>query len=589
MRTHALTAAAVLVLVAGTATAQRVNPIEDRQGTTKQPEWRQDGPAGTVISRRVQARPELVPVDWIVGTGVLGEGRERLGEVSDLVIDAQRGRVLYGLLEHGGMLGMGERHVAIPWRTFDWDPMNRVLTLPLSTDRLSSAPRLDRDDWQRLSEPQFRTQFDEFLGKGGWGDGAAHNKYNDLVRRSQAITVRGTIRAIELVEPVAGVGNERALRIQTDDGNERVVVVGPQWFVDRQRQLFQEGQQVQVTGVNMDLEGSRELVVAKSINTPQGSIKLRDDDGKGVWDLGSSLREEKREERREVREDRRENRVRDDSDRRDERGQGLMDPRRTERGTILRARDIKGQRVTDDDNNDIGRVDTFLINPENGKLGYAVITVGGFLGVGDEKYAVPWRSFNVNQQGKLVAKLDKEQLRTAPKIETRNWSELQDPEFGKRVFQHYGAPADWDRDDDNGPAIRDDRNNRDSSRDNARDNKQADDRLGQWDEDTFVRLFADGASTDFTGSVVRIDRSGRGGVVDLVVRTDAGERVVKLLPQAAVDKAILNLDEGDRITVHGKSANIEGRRVIIARDVEAEGRTYQLRDEFGRPEVRVRR
>jgi|GEM_PF-1073366 len=573
MRTRALSATAVLVLVAGTAMAQRVNPIEDRQGTDNQPDWRQEGPRGTVIGSRVQARQELVPVDWVLGTKVLGENREQLGEVSDLIIDTQRGRVLYGLFNHGGMMGMGERHLAIPWRTFEWDATNRVLTLPLSTDRLSSAPRLERDDWQRLSDPEVRTRFDDFFGGGGWGDGVALTKFNDLVRRSQAITVRGTIRNIELVEPMAGIGNERALRIQTDDGNERVVVVGPQWFVDRQRQLFQAGQQVQVTGVNLDLEGPRELVVAKTINTPRGNIRLRDDDGKAVWDLASDIREERREERREDRA--RDDRARDEDDRR---GQGLMDPRRTERGTLLRAQDIRGQRITDDDNNDIGRVDTFLINPTNGKLGYAVITVGGFLGIGDEKYAVPWRSFNVNQQGKLVARIDKEQLRSAPKIETRNWAELQDPDFGRRVYQHFGAPADWDRDEDWTRDNRDNQVNRD-----GRVNRDDDRRDRDNDTDDFVRMFNDGAATDFSGTVVRIDRSGRGGVVDMVIRTDAGERIVKLAPQGQVDNTLLNLDEGDRITVRGKHGSMEGRRVVIAQEVVAKGRTFRLRDDRGRP------
>jgi sporulation protein YlmC with PRC-barrel domain len=573
MRTRALSATAVLALLAGAAMAQRVNPLEDRSGTDNQPEWRQEGPRGTVIGSRVRARQELVPVDWVLGTKVLGEDRERLGEVSDLIIDAQRGRVLYGLFDHGGMMGMGERHLAIPWRTFEWDTTNRVLTLPLSTDRLSSAPRLERDDWQRLSDPLFRTRFDDFFVGGGWGDSVALSKFNDLVRRSQAITVRGTIRNIELVEPVAGIGNERALRIQTDDGNERVVVVGPQWFVDRQRQLFRTGQQVQVTGVNLDLEGPRELVVAKTINTPQGNIRLRDDEGKAVWDLASDIREERREDRREDRV--RDDRARDDDDRR---GQGLMDPRRAERSTLLRARDIRGQRVTDDENNDIGRVDTFLINPTNGKLGYAVITVGGFLGVGDEKYAVPWRSFNVNQQGKLVARIDKEQLRNAPKIETRNWAELQDPDFGRRVYQHFGAPADWDRDDDWTRDNRDDQVNRD-----GRINRDEDRRERDNETDDFVRMFNDGAATDFSGTVVRIDRSGRGGVVDMVIRTDAGERIVKLAPQGQVDNTLLNLDEGDRITVRGKHGSMEGRRVVIAQEVVAEGRTFRLRDDRGRP------
>ena len=55
--------------------------------------------------------------------------------------------------------------------------------------------------------------------------------------------------------------------------------------------------------------------------------------------------------------------------------------------------------------------------PGLGKVDSIVLDVGGFLGMGDTKYAIPWKFFEVDQQGRVTAsKIDKETLRSAPKV-----------------------------------------------------------------------------------------------------------------------------------------------------------------------------
>src|SRR5262249_58249841 len=53
-------------------------------------------------------------------------------------------------------------------------------------------------------------------------------------------------------------------------------------------------------------------------------------------------------------------------------------------------RDIVGTRVKNAEGKDIGEVDALLVDPKDGKVTHAVIGLGGFLGIGEDKAAVPW-------------------------------------------------------------------------------------------------------------------------------------------------------------------------------------------------------
>ena len=93
---------------------------------------------------------------------------------------------------------------------------------------------------------------------------------------------------------------------------------------------------------------------------------------------------------------------------------------RTEVATLLAASEIKGARVTNFQNQDIGDIDEMLIEPNTGQLRFAVVSVGGFLGLGSTKVAVPWLAFQiVTERGKikqLMLDATKERLEKAPRV-----------------------------------------------------------------------------------------------------------------------------------------------------------------------------
>ena len=83
-----------------------------------------------------------------------------------------------------------------------------------------------------------------------------------------------------------------------------------------------------------------------------------------------------------------------------------------------------------------------MLDKISGRVAYAVLTYGGFLGVGDKKFPLPWSvlTYDTNQGG-FVINLDKETLRNAPSLEGDDmaWT----PEYGRSIDDYYQVPSLW--------------------------------------------------------------------------------------------------------------------------------------------------
>ncbi len=114
---------------------------------------------------------------------------------------------------------------------------------------------------------------------------------------------------------------------------------------------------------------------------------------------------------------------------------------RTEIATLLAASEIKGARVTNFQNQDIGDIDEMLIEPNTGQIRFAVVSVGGFLGLGSTKVAVPWLAFQmVTERGKikqLMLDAIKERLEKAPRVEGKNYQRLYPAEAAEPIFVYW--------------------------------------------------------------------------------------------------------------------------------------------------------
>jgi sporulation protein YlmC with PRC-barrel domain len=96
--------------------------------------------------------PELMGADTLVGNDVYNQNGEDLGEIKEIMLDVNSGRVSYAVLSFGSFLGMGEKLFAVPWGALKLDTENKRFVLNVEKDRLKQAPGFDRDKWPNMAD-----------------------------------------------------------------------------------------------------------------------------------------------------------------------------------------------------------------------------------------------------------------------------------------------------------------------------------------------------------------------------------------------------------------------------------------------------
>jgi|SRR5436190_22002180 hypothetical protein len=102
---------------------------------------------GTPTTRQAHS---LIGSDRVEGTAVRSSDGSRLGTIERVMIDKLSGTVAYAVLSFGGFLGMGQRHLPIPWARLKYDRTLGGYQLDLTDEELARAPTFaaDKDfDW----------------------------------------------------------------------------------------------------------------------------------------------------------------------------------------------------------------------------------------------------------------------------------------------------------------------------------------------------------------------------------------------------------------------------------------------------------
>lgn len=104
-----------------------------------------------------------------------------------------------------------------------------------------------------------------------------------------------------------------------------------------------------------------------------------------------------------------------------------------------RASRIIGTDVQSPTGERLGEIRDIVIDPRSGAVSYAVVAFGGFLGVGDKLFAVPWKAIGMNTAGDhFVIAADKTRLRDAPGFDKDRWPDMADPGWNEDVHRYYG-------------------------------------------------------------------------------------------------------------------------------------------------------
>ena len=116
----------------------------------------------------------------------------------------------------------------------------------------------------------------------------------------------------------------------------------------------------------------------------------------------------------------------------------------TKRRTVLSASTIASDKVKNLQGETLGSIKDLMIDTGTGRVAYAVLDVGGFLGVGNSLFAVPWSALEARTDEKcFVMDANKELLKAAEGFDQDHWPDFADQNWGARVHAHYGASPYW--------------------------------------------------------------------------------------------------------------------------------------------------
>jgi sporulation protein YlmC with PRC-barrel domain len=104
--------------------------------------------------------------------------------------------------------------------------------------------------------------------------------------------------------------------------------------------------------------------------------------------------------------------------------------------TLFRTSDLIGMKVWNSKGEDLGKIDDLVVDGPTGKIRYAALSHGGFLGMGDKLFAVPWDQFKLSRdvaknRTDLVLNVSLATLEKAPGFNKDNW-----PTMGVNDWQH---------------------------------------------------------------------------------------------------------------------------------------------------------
>jgi sporulation protein YlmC with PRC-barrel domain len=125
---------------------------------------------------------------------------------------------------------------------------------------------------------------------------------------------------------------------------------------------------------------------------------------------------------------------------------GQTPPSPTPEATLLRGSALFSYRVKSPQGEDLGKVEDIMIDMEVKRIAYAVLSFGGFWGLGDKWVPVPWDALTFKPDEKvLILNIEKEKLQKAPHFERATLPELADRQWGAVIHTYYGYPPYWEK------------------------------------------------------------------------------------------------------------------------------------------------
>jgi sporulation protein YlmC with PRC-barrel domain len=115
---------------------------------------------------------------------------------------------------------------------------------------------------------------------------------------------------------------------------------------------------------------------------------------------------------------------------------------------LMGADTLIGNNVYNRDSEDLGSIKEIMLDMRSGKVSYAVLSFGGFLGLGEKLFAVPWGALKLDTAHKrFMLDVDKDRLANAPGFDKDAWPDMADPAWARSIHAYYGSKQQASRSD----------------------------------------------------------------------------------------------------------------------------------------------
>jgi sporulation protein YlmC with PRC-barrel domain len=128
--------------------------------------------------------------------------------------------------------------------------------------------------------------------------------------------------------------------------------------------------------------------------------------------------------------------------------QVIADGHRTSKGpgpNVMDAATLTGDSVVNAEGEDVGKIEAIMLDVTSGQIGYAVLSFGGFLGMGKKLFALPWGALTLDAvEKRFILDVSKEKLENADGFDKDHWPSMGDPAWATQVHSYYDMTPYWD-------------------------------------------------------------------------------------------------------------------------------------------------
>jgi len=111
----------------------------------------------------------------------------------------------------------------------------------------------------------------------------------------------------------------------------------------------------------------------------------------------------------------------------------------------VKASSMIGTDVCNPKGENLGEIKEVVIDPATGRVAYAVVSFGGFLGMGTKLFAIPFSAFEYDvEENQYMLDISKKRLEAAPGFDADHWPSMSEEKWNRDVYKYYERKPYWE-------------------------------------------------------------------------------------------------------------------------------------------------